>query len=47
MIDVSGLPPGEYTVAVGVYNPADGARLPASDGNALRDDVYWLGAFVR
>ena len=49
VIDVSGLPPGEYTVAVGVYNPADGARLPAGDGdgNALRDDIYRLGSFVR
>ena len=49
VIDVSGLPPGEYMVAVGVYNPSDGARLPASDGdgNRLRDDVYRLGSFVR
>ena len=43
-----GLPPGEYTIAAGVYNPADGARLPAErDGQRLTDDVVPLGSFVR
>ncbi len=48
VIDLSGLPPGEYTIAAGVYNPADGARLPAErDGQRLTDDVVPLGSFVR
>jgi 4-amino-4-deoxy-L-arabinose transferase-like glycosyltransferase len=27
------LPPGEYTLAIGLYDPATGQRLPALDGN--------------
>ena len=48
VIDVSGLPPGAYTVAAGVYAPAGGARLPAPRaGRPLADDVVLLGSFVR
>jgi hypothetical protein len=47
-IDLSGLPPGAYTVATGVYNPSDGARLPAeSDGRALADGILLIGEVVR
>ncbi|HQF70606.1 MAG TPA: hypothetical protein PLH39_04930, partial [Promineifilum sp.] len=47
-IDLSALPPGNYVVAVGVYNPADGLRLPAVAGGArLPDDVWWLQTFTK
>ena len=38
---VEALPPGEYTVEVGVYDAATGARLPAYDaaGNLLGDHL--------
>ena len=48
MVDLSALPPGAYTVAAGVYNPAGGARLPAErDGRPLADDVFPLGSFMK
>ncbi|MBX7252144.1 MAG: hypothetical protein K1X50_09185, partial [Candidatus Promineofilum sp.] len=47
-IDLSALPPGSYAVAVGVYNPADGLRLPAvAAGARLPDDVWLLGTSPR
>ncbi len=47
-IDLSALPPGRYAVAVGVYNPADGLRLPAvAAGARLPDDVWPLGTITR
>ncbi|HOU42043.1 MAG TPA: hypothetical protein PK829_12330, partial [Promineifilum sp.] len=47
-LDLSALPPGNYVVAVGVYNPADGLRLPAVAGGArLPDDVWWLQTFTK
>ena len=47
-IDLPALPPGRYTVAAGVYNPADGARL-AADGRdgRLPDDLWVIGAVER
>jgi hypothetical protein len=34
-----GLPPGEYRVALGVYQPTDGRRLPLKGGTALPPEV--------
>ena len=47
-LDVSALPPGEYTVAVGVYNPADGTRL-AAEANGARpaNDVVTVSTLER
>jgi hypothetical protein len=37
-LDLSGLPPGRYTVLAGLYNLADGRRLPAAvNGQPLPD----------
>ena len=48
VIDLSALPPGEYTIAAGVYNPGDGVRLAAErNGQRLTDDIFPLGSFVR
>ena len=48
VIDLSTLPPGDYTVAVGVYNPADGVRLAAeADGAHLSNDVFTVGTIER
>ena len=47
-IAVDDLPPGVYTVAVGVYNPADATRLPAVAGGVrLRDNVWPLETVTR
>jgi len=47
-IDLSALPPGSYAVAVGVYNPADGLRLPAvAAGARLPNDVWLLRTITR
>ncbi len=47
-IDLSALPPGSYVIAVGVYNPADGTRLPAIDGDGeLPDEVLLLSHVER
>ncbi len=46
-LDLRALPPGVYTVAVGIYNPADAARLPAVAGVRLRDDVWPLETITR
>ena len=47
-LDLSALPPGEYTVAVGVYKPADGARLAAEvNGARLADDVFAVATLER
>jgi hypothetical protein len=47
-IDLSALMPGVYTVAVGVYQTAGGARLPAeSNGDRLTDSVFRVGDFAK
>ena len=47
-IDLSALPAGRYTVAVGVYNPADGARLAAEvNGARLANDVFTVATIER
>ena len=47
-LDLSALSPGEYTVAVGVYNPADGVRLAAeADGARLANDVFTVATIER
>jgi hypothetical protein len=47
-IDLSSLPPGAYTVVVGVYNMIDSARLAVeSGGESLPDDVYQIGVVER
>jgi hypothetical protein len=47
-IDVVGLRPGAYRVAVGVYNAADGARLTAeSNGSISADNVIEIGRVER
>ncbi len=44
LIDVAALPPGTYTVGVGVYHAADGLRLRATaDGHDLADDILPIG----
>ena len=44
LIDVSSLPPGVYSVGVGIYNAADGVRLTAkTDDRNLADDILPLG----
>jgi hypothetical protein len=47
-LDLRALPPGGYTVAVGVYNPADGARL-AAEANGARpaNDVVTVSTLER
>lgn len=48
VLDLSTLPPGEYTVAVGVYNAADGARLTTeSNGSLLGDNLFAIGVIER
>lgn len=48
VIDVMTLPPGSYSVAVGVYNAADGARLAAmAAGMPLAENVYTVGMLER
>ena len=48
VIDLSGLAPGTYTVAVGVYDTSGGARLPAMAGEqSLPDDVFPTGTLKR
>jgi hypothetical protein len=46
-LDPHGLPPGTYTVRVGLYRRSDGGRLPASaaDGNPFPDDAVTVGVF--
>jgi len=46
-LDPHGLPPGTYTVRVGLYRRSDGGRLPASaaDGSRFPDDAVTVGAF--
>ena len=40
LIDLSGLAPGTYTVAVGVYDTSSGKRLmAAADGHPLPNDI--------
>jgi hypothetical protein len=47
-IDLSSLPPGSYSVAVGVYNPVDGSRLTANaGGQALPDSLLTIGRIGR
>jgi hypothetical protein len=47
-IDLSALPPGRYTIALGAYNPADGVRLEArAAGQTLADDLFVIGAISR
>jgi hypothetical protein len=47
-VEVSTLPLGEYTVAVGVYNPLDGTRLEAeAGGQSLPDEVLTIGIVDR
>ena len=47
-LDVSSLPPGRYTIAVGVYDPADGARLAAeAAGTRLANDVLTVATLER
>jgi anti-sigma-K factor RskA len=47
-LDLSALPPGDYSVAVGVYDPANGARLAAeADGVRLANDVLTVATFKR
>lgn len=47
-VDLSGLPAGDYRVAVGVYRAADGSRLEAiSAGQLLPDNVYTVTALTR
>ena len=44
---VAPLPPGTYTLAAGLYDPANGERLPATAvGEALPDNVYLIQRFV-
>ena len=47
-LELRALPPGGYTVAVGVYNPADGARL-AAEANGARpaNDVVTVSTLER
>lgn len=48
VIELGDLPPGTYTLAVGVYDAASGARLPATaGGRPLTDDVYRAGTLER
>lgn len=48
VIELGDLPPGTYTIAVGVYDAASGARLPATaGGRPLTDDVYRAGTLER
>jgi hypothetical protein len=35
MLDVTGLPPGEYAVAMGLYDPVTQTRLPAQGGDEV------------
>ncbi len=46
-LDPHGLPPGTYTVRVGLYRRSDGGRLPAraADGSRFPDDAVTVGAF--
>ncbi len=48
VLDLSTLPPGGYTVAVGVYNAADGTRLTAeSNGLVVSDNLFVIGVIER
>lgn len=40
------LPPGEYRLSAGLYNAADGARLPAHDEQGRTLDQIELGTFL-
>jgi hypothetical protein len=40
---VAGLPAGEYTFGIGLYNLETGARLPVSDGGGPAGDQILLG----
>jgi hypothetical protein len=47
-IDLGARPPGEYSVAVGVYNPDDGIRLAAeAAGQPLPDNLFTIGFIER
>lgn len=48
VIDVSALPPGAYTVAVGAYDTTDGVRLEAvGNGQPVADSALVIGSFER
>ncbi|MGC9356503.1 MAG: glycosyltransferase family 39 protein [Anaerolineae bacterium] len=40
-------PPGEYSLTVGMYNPANGERLPVSGDGAVPDSGYLLLTMLR
>jgi hypothetical protein len=47
-LDLSGLPEGDYRLAVGVYRAADGRRLDATmNGQDLVDDAFFLATISR
>ena len=39
MLIPADLPPGEYSLAVGMYNPDSGARVPLVEGTG--DTIQW------
>ena len=41
-LDVRSLPPGRYRLGTGVYNYANGARLPVAAGGTPLDSAGWL-----
>lgn len=44
---INPLPPGQYTLAAGLYDPLNGVRLPVlSNGTALADDIYIIEEIV-
>lgn len=48
VIELGDLPPGTYTIALGVYDAVSGERLPATaGGRPLTDDIYRAGTLVR
>lgn len=42
-ITPGGLPPGRYWLAISLFNPATGSRLPVSQGETPSPDTFFLG----